>query len=255
MSSTVYDELRRARSHRQPLTARSHVVCFADPDLGRLGVGVGTAGVLGAVGDGLRVLPGARHEASAIASLFDTGAEVFTGSAATEARAKAVGPEAAVVHFAVHGIVDHAFPLDSALLLGADDGADGGGENGILQAWEILEQVRLDAQLVTLSACSSGVGTELAGEGLIGLTRAFQYAGARSVVASLWEVGDASTSVLMSRFYRYLKEGKTKDVALQKAQLDLLRGTVRGVGEPAPSEGDLSHPYFWAAFQLYGDWR
>ena len=83
----------------------------------------------------------------------------------------------------------------------------------------------------------------LGGEGLVGLTRAFQYAGARSVLASLWSVADESTADLMSRFYRHLKAGKTKDAALRAAQLDLIRSRR------------FFHPFHWAAFTLTGDWR
>lgn len=111
------------------------------------------------------------------------------------------------------------------------------------KAWEIIEQVRIDADLVTLSACDTGRGKVFAGEGLLGLVRAFQYAGVRSVLASLWSVSDHSTAELMRRFNRYLKEGRSKAEALRSAQLDLLR-------DPA-----FSHPFHWAGFELNGDWR
>ena len=103
--------------------------------------------------------------------------------------------------------------------------------------------MRLDADLVTLSACDTGLGKVLGGEGLLGLTQAFRYAGARTVLASLWSVSDASTSELMRRFYGSLKQGQTKADALRSAQLDLLR------------DPELSHPFRWAAFVLVGDWR
>src|SRR4029079_9510969 len=119
---------------------------------------------------------------------------------------------------------------------------DDPGDNGMLQAWEIFERLRLDADLVTLSACGTGLGREAAGEGLIGLTRAFQYAGARSVLASLWAVSDRSTAALMPRFYDRLRAGVPKDVALAEAQRELLHGH------------EFSHPYSWAAFELNGDW-
>ncbi len=77
----------------------------------------------------------------------------------------------------------------------------------------------------------------------MGLVRAFQFAGARSVVASLWSVADDSTADLMKRFYGYLREGRSKDEALRAAQADLIRSK------------DFSHPYYWAAFQLTGDWE
>ena len=103
--------------------------------------------------------------------------------------------------------------------------------------------MRIDADLVTLSACESGLGREMGGEGLIGLTRAFQYAGARSVLASLWKVEDKSTAELMKRFYGYVKAGRPKDEALRLAQIDLIRSA------------DFSQPRDWAAFQLNGDWK
>jgi CHAT domain-containing protein len=118
-----------------------------------------------------------------------------------------------------------------------------GQDNGLLQAWEIFENVRIDADLVTLSACESGLGKEMGGEGLIGLTRAFQYAGARSILASLWMVEDQSTAELMKRFYGYLKSGKTKDEALRLAQIDLIHSP------------NFSRPRDWAAFELIGDWK
>jgi CHAT domain-containing protein len=113
----------------------------------------------------------------------------------------------------------------------------------LLQAWEVLESVRLDADLVTLSACDTGLGKEMGGEGVIGLTRAFQYAGARSVLASLWSVSDVSTADLMRRFYSHLRAGRSKDEALRRAQVELIHSSA------------FSHPYSWAAFQLVGDWQ
>lgn len=118
-----------------------------------------------------------------------------------------------------------------------------GQDNGLLQAWEVFEQLRLDADLVTLSSCGSGTGQTPAGEGVLSLARAFQYAGARSVVASLWDIPDRSTALLMQRFYAGLARGLDKDEALRRAQLALLR------------QPETSPPFYWAAHQLIGDWR
>ncbi len=154
-----------------------------------------------------------------------------------------LGKDEHTVHFACHGLIDERFPLNSALALTILESPQEEQDNGLLQAWEIFEGVRLDADLVTLSACDSALGKEMGGEGLVGLTRAFQYAGARSVLASLWSVSDDSTADLMKRFYGYLKEGRSKDEALRAAQADLIQSQ------------DFAHPYHWAAFQLTGDWR
>jgi CHAT domain-containing protein len=89
----------------------------------------------------------------------------------------------------------------------------------------------------------------------VGLTRAFQYAGARSVVASLWKVADASTAELMRRFYGHLARGESRDVALQRAQQELIREPIQVEAGEVTISHDFSHPYHWAAFQLIGDWR
>ena len=152
-------------------------------------------------------------------------------------------PNVPIIHFATHAVINERFPLDSALVFTIPEHPKEGQDNGLLQAWEIFERMRIDADLVTLSACESGLGKEMGGEGLIGLVRAFQYAGARSVLASLWKVEDKATGELMKRFYTYLKGGKTKDEALRAAQIDLIHSA------------EYSHPRDWAAFQLNGDWK
>ena len=115
--------------------------------------------------------------------------------------------------------------------------------------------MRVDCDLVVLSACSTSLGREVAGEGLIGLTRAFHYAGARSVLASLWSVADESTAELMKRFYTHLESGTAKDVALQRAQTAFSDGPIEVEEQGHAVQRDLSHPYHWAAFQLIGDWK
>ncbi|MEM7354780.1 MAG: CHAT domain-containing protein [Acidobacteriota bacterium] len=188
-------------------------------------------------------LPATRLEVESLRRTYPQGAEIFLGEQATEEKAKAVGRQTTHLHIASHGLLDDRFPLDSALVLTLPEVWKEGQDNGLLQAWEIFEQVRIDADLVTLSACDTGRGKVLGGEGLLGLTRAFHYAGARSVLASLWSVADESTGRLMQRFYVYLEEGLSKADALRRAQLDLVRGN------------ELSHPFHWAGFQLIGDWR
>ena len=238
LSATLYAELKRHR--RRGPAGGSTLIAFADPRL--------PAASLPAAGEddpplrryraGLPPLPGAREEVRALAALFGRDALIYTGAAATKTRAEHLPRQPRYVHFACHALLDRGSPLDSALALAPDAGGD-----GLLAGWEILERLRLDADLVTLSACGTGLGREAAGEGLIGLTRAFQHAGARSILASLWGVSDRSTAALMARFYAGLRAGLPKDRALQEAQRQLLRG------------GELSHPYSWAGFELSGDWR
>jgi len=270
VSATVFAELKKER--RRPASPSIDVAAFGDPLYPKLPerkvavkrgedgpptaenstdeeveeeVSLDDAQLKSVVRGGFRFdpLPASRMEVEQIVRLYSPRAEAFLGADATEEKAKTIGKDVPLIHFACHAVVNERFPLDSALAFSIPDHPREGQDNGLLQAWEIFEKVRIDADLVTLSACESGLGKEMGGEGLIGLTRAFQYAGARSVLASLWKVEDKATGELMKRFYEYLKAGKTKDEALRLAQIDLIHS-------PA-----LAQPVSWAAFQISGDWK
>jgi CHAT domain-containing protein/tetratricopeptide (TPR) repeat protein len=191
-------------------------------------------------GTALVPLPGSRDEAAAIADLYAPRSAVFVGDAATERQARSIPPGTRIVHFAVHGIVNERFPLNSGLALTVPAKRAETQENGLLQAWEIINHVRLDADLVTLSTCQSAIGSVAGGEGLLTLARAFQYAGARTVLASLWRVEDRATARLMTSFYRSLRSGSTIVDSLRAAQLALLRTS------------EHRHPFYWAAFTISG---
>jgi CHAT domain-containing protein/Tfp pilus assembly protein PilF len=248
-SATVYAELKRTRRNPGAAPAPVELAAFGDPSYPPLSAAeverIANPEVRAAVrrGYALEPLPATRKEVEGIAQLYGSRAATYLGDQATEERAKAIGTSARYLHFASHGLLDERFPLNSALALTIPERPADGQANGLLQAWEIFEQIRIDADLVTLSACETGLGKELGGEGLVGLTRAFQYAGARTVLASLWSVGDESTAALMTRVYGHLKAGRTKDQSLRAAQLEMIR--TRG----------FSHPFQWAAFQLAGDWQ
>jgi CHAT domain-containing protein/Tfp pilus assembly protein PilF len=264
LSATLFAELKRGRHTVAAASGRPALVAFGDPHVpawARSGgplAGVADAAVRSTVerGLGLTPLPYARQEVREVARLFPGAARVYLGAEATEERAKAIGRDVRILHFATHSVIDERSPLDSAVVLALPERLVAGRDNGLLQAWEIFDGVRLDADLVVLSSCESGLGHELAGEGLIGLTRAFHYAGARSVMASLWKVSDRLTGELMVRFYRHLAAGQPKDVALQSAQREM-------IGQPAATRGGggrpvtqaAAAPYFWAGFEISGDWR
>jgi CHAT domain-containing protein/Tfp pilus assembly protein PilF len=256
VSATVYAELQKARQVRAEPAATT-LLAFGDPtyptaardDARTVATRDPVVRSMLTRGYRLAALPATKREVTAIAALYKGSAETYLGDAATEERAKTAGTSARYLHFASHGLLDERFPLNSGLALTIPEAPQQGQDNGILQAWEIFERLRLNADLVVLSACETGLGAEMGGEGLVGLTRAFHYAGARSVLASLWSVADETTPVLMERFYGYLKAGRSKDAALRDAQLDLIR---RSRSDTRP---DGSHPYHWAAFQLNGDWR
>jgi len=144
------------------------------------------------------------------------------------------------IHFATHGLINEDKPDLSSLVLTSGKNS---GEDGILQAAEIFN-LKLNADLVVLSACQTGLGKLVRGEGMVGLTRAFMYAGTPSVVVSLWSVSDISTAALMGEFYKNLIKNKlSKTDALRKAQLTLM------------SDEKYAHPFYWAPFILIGDWR
>ncbi len=188
----------------------------------------------------LRRLPYTRTEVTSIGLLFPVAdRKVFLGAEANEEKVKSE-PLAhyRYVHFATHGVVDEENPLRSGVILSLEGNEK---EDGVLQVSEIM-RLKLNADLVTLSACRTGMGKVVNGEGVLGLTRAFIYAGTRSVVASLWNVNDTATAELMKEFYQNLKRGMSKDEALRQAKLRLLRG----------KQQTWHHPYFWASFVLVG---
>ncbi len=241
LSATVYAQLKQAHPARRDLH-EERLDAFGAPQYPRSSPGGPADPEVREARQGwyLLPLPSSRKEVESIAALFPQAHE-YLGKDATEERAKSLGTDSRLIHFACHGLLDERFPLNSALALTLPEHPAEGQDNGLLQAWEIFESMRLDADLVTLSACDTALGKEMGGEGLVGLTRAFQYAGAHSVLASLWGVADYSTARFMERFYGYLRGGKSKDEALRAAQTDQIR--------------KKSHPFFWAAFELNGDWR
>jgi CHAT domain-containing protein len=155
----------------------------------------------------------------------------------------------------------HPGLLSGLVLAGANRPAEPGADDGILTALEVAELDLSGVELATLSACETGLGEVAGGEGLLGLQRAFQTAGARSVLASLWQVDDEATRKLMVRFYDNLwraKEPLGKLAALREAQLWMLReGVKRGLVRLPDKEATAGRtpPYYWAAFVLSGDWR
>jgi len=146
------------------------------------------------------------------------------------------------LHFATHGYVDTARAGFSAVVLSMFD-KDGKPQDGFLRTHDIYN-LKLPAELVVLSACETGLGKEVTGEGLEGLTRAFMYAGARRVVVSLWNVNDKATASLMQRLYtEMLRSNKTPAAALRAAQIEMLRTR------------QWQSPYFWAPFVMQGEWK
>jgi len=160
-------------------------------------------------------------------------------------RAAATSPELAryaIVHFATHGLINNHHPELSGVVLSLVD-EQGHAQNGFLRLYDIYN-LKLQADLVVLSACQTALGTEIKGEGLVGLTRGFMYAGTPRVVASLWQVDDRATSEFMGRFYEaMLKQGLRPAAALRAAQVSMWK------------DKRWMAAHYWAAFTLQGEWK
>ncbi len=189
-------------------------------------------------------LPGTDAEVRRIAPPGSKrAATILTGSAATEAAYETQAGKHAVIHFATHGIAWDGQPLYSTMILAPDTST---GDDGLLQAYEVL-RTPLNADLVVLSGCETALGADGYGEGLVGLVAAFEQAGAKSVLATLWSI-DESTAEVMAAFYGAMAEGRGTPAALRQAKLQMLQRRLR-IG---PAEVSLAHPFFWAPFILVG---
>ncbi|NEU74237.1 tetratricopeptide repeat protein [Hassallia byssoidea VB512170] len=189
-------------------------------------------------------LPFTRSEAERILALVPDALrkEAFDFTAS---RAIATSPELSqyrIVHFATHGILNSTQPELSGVVLSLFDNK-GVPQNGFLRLHDIFN-LNLPAELIVLSACETGLGKEVKGEGLVGLTRGFMYAGSPRVVVSLWSVDDEATSELMTKFYQKMLQDKLKPAAaLRQAQIEMLKNE------------NFAAPYYWAAFTLQGEWK
>jgi len=190
-------------------------------------------------GTTLHDLPQTREEVLSISQIVGNDGVLLLGPTATETAFKSASLTAfKIIHIAAHGFVDTQFPERSGLVLGVDLASH---DDGLLQIREIL-RLRFNADLVTLSACNTGIGKFQGEEGVTNLVEAFLVSGAKAVVASLWTVDDTFTRALMNRFYSRIAEGHDKATALRQAKIDLLAKYGRQVP-----------PYYWGAFVLVGD--
>ena len=163
----------------------------------------------------------------------------FLGTDATKANFIKESGKFNILHFAMHASIDDNNPLSSNLIFYSDSSSK---DDGLLRTYEVYN-LELTGQLAVLSACSTGSGKLEQGEGIMSMARAFTYAGIPSIVMTLWDVEDRTSSQLMTHFYRYLGQYKDKDEALRSAKLDYLQ----------KAQGIESYPVFWAGYVLYGD--
>jgi CHAT domain-containing protein len=190
-------------------------------------------------GTELHDLPETREEVLTASKAVTKDPVLLLGPNATETAFKSEPlADFKIVHIAAHGFVDTQFPERSGLVLGVDAGSH---DDGLLQVREII-RLHFNADLVTLSACNTGVGKIEGEEGVTNLVEAFLVSGARAVVASLWSADDTYTGALMERFYIHIAEGQPKATALRHAKLDLLA-----------RDGGHVPPYYWGAFVMVGE--
>ena len=193
-------------------------------------------GRLLALGNPDGTLPNAESEAKAVAALY--AATPLLGPQATESQVRAQAGQLDILHLAAHGIYNSHNPLFSHIKL-----VPGEGDDGNLEVQEVYGLELTSANLVVLSACKTALGAQSDGDELVGLTRAFLYAGAPAVVTTLWSIEDAASGALMTALYRHLRDGLTNAEALRAAQLEVL------------AQEKWQTPYYWAAFGLTGDYQ
>jgi CHAT domain-containing protein len=231
----------KGKRPRQLASQRATMPSFPDKltrSLGEVGLGTREAG------SAPPRLTFSRREADAIMAMTNAGMgmEALDFQASREtAMSKDLG-QYRIVHFATHGLLDNEHPELSGLVFSLVN-PEGKPQDGFLDLADVYN-LSLPADLVVLSACETGLGKQITGEGLVGLTRGFMYAGASRVVASLWKVDDAATAELMGRFYKgMLREGLRPTMALQRAQVQM------------SEQKRWAAPYFWGAFTIQGEWR
>ena len=239
-SVSVLSELDRSPSGR---TQKFDLLAYGDPVFSLDGAAVSSSsrlvrGIYESGGNHFPQLPNTRSEVQAISRLFPLERQTtFFGLNATESSVKhAALMDYRLLHFATHSVVDDRNPGRSGIVLSMVNNGD---EDGILRMNEIFN-LEMRADLVVLSACQTGVGALIRGEGIVGLTRAFLYAGAQRVTVSLWDVNDVTTPDFMENFYRHLRQADTPASALRAAKIAMIHNSPR----------ITTHPYFWAPFAL-----
>jgi CHAT domain-containing protein/Tfp pilus assembly protein PilF len=242
-SLTVLREMRARQNSRRDDAASLTLLALGNPAIGQETI---ERTKLTLRDSDLAPLPSAEEEVKALGRLYGPArSKIYIGSQAREDRVKTEAPQAAVLHFATHGILNDASPMYSHLLLARGDK----NEDGLLEAWELME-LDLQADLAVLSACETARGRLGAGEGVIGLSWAMFVAGVPAILVSQWKVGSAGTRDLMLNFHRQLqapataaRAGATRAEALRQAARKLMKNPL------------TSHPFYWAGFVLVGDGR
>lgn len=210
------------------------------PDFGRVGKNTSQLAKVktrtDTLRDKFRQLPGAKLETTFSAKQWD--GQKYMDQKATEARFKEIAPQSRIIHLATHGVIHDYNPAYSKLMFANGPNS---GEDGALYNYEIYN-MDLNADLAVLSACRTGYGKLMEGEGVMSLARGFKIAGCKNVLMTLWSVEDRAASELVKQFYQNLADGLAKETALRKAKLAYLEANP-GVG---------ANPYYWGGFVMMG---
>jgi CHAT domain-containing protein len=185
----------------------------------------------------LRDLPWSEKELKSVSEIVQS--DLYLRNDATEDAFKQNAGRFGIIHLATHVILDDKEPLYSKFVFSKKPGSD---EDGFLHLYE-LYYMRLHANMAVLSACRTGIGKSVKGEGMMSLARGFAYAGCPSVVMSLWAIDDKATSIVVNKFYEGLAQGRSKDAALRDEKLSLINSR-----DPV-----LSNPYYWAGLVVVGN--
>jgi CHAT domain-containing protein/tetratricopeptide (TPR) repeat protein len=232
-STLMFNERLRSKSPKKKVLAFAPMYAFNDYEL--------DAALMRQVIEDKEIMAPLVGTIKEVQSINETvPADVFINEQATEANFKKNASDYNVLHLAMHTIMKDDDPLNS--LLAFTDAPEDSLEDNRLYAYEIYN-LKLNADMAVLSSCNSGFGKMQKGEGMMSLARGFIYAGCPSIVMTLWQVADKSSSELMTSFYKYLRKGKSKQEAMRHAKIDYLEN----------SDNLTSNPYFWSGFVVLGD--
>lgn len=262
-SLAVLREMKQRTQQRRPPAGQLALLALGNPALGKRTIERVNAVLMQTEGDNAPApLPEAERQVRALAQLYGARqSRVYTGAEATEERLKREASAYRILHLATHGTLDNVNPMYSHVILAQDATTQlplrqsGGAlrEDGLLQAWELMN-MRLNADLVVLSACETARGEIKSGEGVIGLSWALFVAGCPTTVVSQWKVESASTTELMLNFHRQLHASFARTTGSEQANANSTQAEALRQASLALLRGDkYSHPFYWAGFVIIGD--
>jgi CHAT domain-containing protein len=234
--SYIYSVTLSSETHERSRSLNNQLIAFA-PSYDGMEISDSLYNIYPNLRGRIRSLPYAAVESED--AVRQCGGMAFIGENATEEAYKREAGKYAIIHLAMHTLLDDNHPAFSKMIFSA---SKEGKEDGLLNTYEVY-CIQVNAMMVVLSSCNTGTGMMVTGEGILSLARGFLFAGSRSVVMSMWAVEDFSASAVVKAFYKNMRSGQTKSTALRNARLSFLRSADQA----------RSHPYYWSALVIYGD--